>query len=91
MYFRNVEKMSEKNQQDDVEDKEGTPLIVVTSEMITAGAAELREKAFGQRLDDVVHDVFISMAVASPLFNELCRLREQRFVVSQTERCDRSG
>lgn len=80
--------MCQQNQQDRGVEEEGAPLVVVTSEMIAAGVAELREKAFGQRLDDVVHDVFISMMVASPLFDEPGGLREKRFVVDQTESRD---
>ena len=91
MYFAKEKQMTEQNQEDSGREEEGAPLVVVTSEMIAAGVAELREKAFGQRLDDVVHDVFISMVVASPLFDELGRLREQRLVVSQAESCDRGG
>ena len=38
--------------------------IDVTPEMIRAGVNELRERCFGESLDDIVTDVFIVMSAA---------------------------
>ena len=42
-------------------------LVVITPEMVAAGVGELREKIFGQDFSDIVYDVFLAMALASPL------------------------
>ncbi len=70
---------------------EGKTELVVTTEMIEAGVAELREKMYGEQMAEIVHDVFISMAVASPLFNELGRLQNQRFMGGDAEGGNGSG
>lgn len=38
--------------------------IEVTPEMVEAGVAELREKCFGENLEEIVTDVFYAMTIA---------------------------
>ena len=45
--------------------EKGVTQIEVTPEMIEAGYLELRERMFGEDIRDVVHSVFLAMAVAS--------------------------
>ena len=40
--------------------------VEITTQMIEAGVADLREKAFGEPLEEVVQSVFYAMLAASP-------------------------